>query len=58
MKVIAYNIDYDTDGFDTDLPTEVVVDVPSDIHIEEIDEYVSDFISDETGYCHKGFKLK
>lgn len=49
----ATNIQWDTDGEDIDLPTEM--DIPADI--EDEDE-ISDYISDETGFCHFGFVLE
>lgn len=48
--MIAYNIDWDTDGEDIDLPNEI--EIPA--HITDIDE-VSDYITNVTGFCHRGF---
>jgi hypothetical protein len=57
MKAIVTNIKYDTDGELIDLPTILEIDVS---HIEEVED-VSDFISDEisniTGFCHLGFEF-
>lgn len=56
----AINIKWDTDG-DMDLlnelPTEI--EIPEDMTDEdEIDEEeISDYLSDETGFCHNGFEL-
>lgn len=56
----AINIKWDTDG-DMDLlnelPTEI--EIPEDKTDEdEIDEEeISDYLSDETGFCHNGFEL-
>jgi hypothetical protein len=37
----------------------LIIDVPVDIIDEdEIEEYISDEISNITGYCHKGFTIK
>lgn len=63
MKYIASNIQYDTDGFDVELPNSIIIDVPKSEHsgfddIDSISDYVSDEISSITGYCHKGFDLK
>lgn len=44
MKARAFNIDYDTDEEDIDLPYEVFVEV------EEEDD-ICDAVSDETGFC-------
>lgn len=52
------NINWDTDGEDVDLPKTMVVEVDTDIvgkDEEDIEEYISDYITDETGFCHKGF---
>jgi hypothetical protein len=53
------NIIYDTDGEDIDLPTTLVISVPDDIlgDIDEILDYLSEEISNKTGFCHKGFKV-
>ena len=47
---IKWDIDFDDNGF---LPTEVKI--PTEIiDVEEI----SDWLSDEFGYCHEGFCLE
>lgn len=54
----AINIEWDTDHENLDnkagevLPTEI--DIPAGISDEE---EISDYLSDLTGYCHKGFQL-
>ena len=49
----AINIEWDIDdGDDVTLPDEIVI--PE--HMVDEDE-ISDYISDLTGYCHKGFAL-
>ena len=57
MKTVKVtNIKYDTDGEDVDLPKEIEIEIPSDVEgEEEIEEYVSNEISNKTGFCHKGF---
>lgn len=50
----AINIIWDVD-FEEDLenlPTEI--DIPNEMTDEE---EISDYITDETGFCHKGFEL-
>lgn len=51
----AINIKWDTDG-DMDLlkglPTEI--EIPDGVTDEE---EISDYLSDETGFCHYGFEL-
>jgi hypothetical protein len=44
MKVRAFNIDYDTDGEDINLPYQVFVEV------DEEDD-ICDAVSDQTGFC-------
>jgi len=59
MKYFVNNIQYDTDGEVIELPDSIMVNVPN--HLEdkiEIDEFISDQISNETGFCHKGFSRK
>ena len=56
----AINIKWDVDyKEDLDfLPTEI--EIPDDLIPEDIYDYceeISDYISDLTGYCHKGFDL-
>ena len=56
MKYTVSDIKYDTDGEDVSLPKELEIEVPEEIEDGyEIDEYISDKISDLTGFCHKGF---
>lgn len=50
----AINILWDTDGEDVNLPTEI--EIPDNIDPENEDA-ISDYISDVTGFCHKGFGL-
>jgi len=54
------DIDWDTDGEEVDLPEEITVNVSEDEELEEdeIEEYISDKISDKTGFCHFGFNYK
>jgi len=50
-------IDWDTDGEAVDLPERLLVPIPEGMEedIEEIEDYVSDTITEDTGFCHKGF---
>lgn len=60
-KIILYNIEWDTDGesyVDDDLPTEVIIDNPTDEMMEAVsgfDDMLADYLSDEYGYCVYGF---
>ena len=52
----AVNIQWDIDPEDdggVELPNEITI--PNDIEDEEA---ISDYISDVTGFCHKGFELE
>jgi hypothetical protein len=58
MKKTVLNIQYDTDGEDVKLPEELEIEVPNDLtDQEEILEYLSDEISNMTGFCHFGFSV-
>ena len=48
----AINIIWDTDGEDISLPTEI--DIPEEM--EDEDE-LENYLSEVTGFCHKGFDL-
>ena len=51
----AINIKWDTDGdmeLLNELPTEI--DIPN--NMDDEDE-ISDYLSDQTGFCHDGFEL-
>ena len=53
--LVAYDIKWDTDGDE-----DVLHDLPKKILIPDgmvDDEEISDYVSDETGFCHTGFKL-
>ena len=59
MKAIVTNIQYDTDGEVVDLPTQLEIEVPSDlVEEQDIDDFVSDEITTFTGFCHFGFEMK
>lgn len=58
MKYTVKNIKYDTDGEDIDLPTELEIEIPDYIEEDDIDGYLSDEISNITGFCHYGFTTK
>ena len=60
MKLDVHDIKWDTDGDNNplkELPTESVLQF--DMSEEEIDEdFISDYISDLTGFCHFGFEYE
>lgn len=53
MKLRATNIIWDTDDEIVDLPNSI--EIPEDITDED---KISDYLSDLTGFCHKGFTLE
>ena len=56
MNYKVTDIEYDTDGEDLGLPVVLNIEVPTDLEDgHEIEEYISDEISNQTGFCHKGF---
>lgn len=50
-----YNIDWDTDGEEIDLPTDVILTVD-----EDIDVFLegADLLSDEYGFCVNSFSFQ
>ena len=53
IELFAYNIEWDTDGEDIELPTEVIL--PEGM-IDE--DEISDYLSDLTGFCHEGYEIE
>lgn len=51
MKVKAFNIAYDTDGEDIDLPNEVFIEVDDE-------DDICDAVSDETGFLVNSFNFE
>ena len=59
IHCVVSDIDWDTDGEEVEgLPSTVEVDVPADecLEPEDFEEWISDYLSDEYGFCHNGFK--
>lgn len=54
MKAIVTNIKYDTDGEVIDLPTILEINIPR-LEQDDVDGFISDEISNITGFCHLGF---
>jgi hypothetical protein len=54
MKVRCFNIRWDFDDEDTDLPTETVVSLDYDPEVDE-SEQIGNRLSDIYGFCHHGF---
>lgn len=56
MKAINIEWDVDCEKDLEFLPTEI--DIPDYLVVDgEYEDEISDYISDLTGYCHKGFQL-
>ena len=57
--VKATNIQYDIDGNETvgPLPSELTLEINDVDDAEELEDRVSDAISDNTGWCHLGFSM-
>jgi hypothetical protein len=60
MSIKSYkvtNIDWDTDGEQLDLPSECLIniEVSSDITEKEVEESISNAITDMSNFCHNGF---
>lgn len=49
----AVNIQWDTDGEDVTLPTEILIP----FGMEDDEEAISDYLSESTGFCHEGFDI-
>lgn len=64
MKIKIFDIKYDTDGEDIDLPPTLEIDLPNtkvdkeSIDVNDLEEELSDHISNVTGFCHFGFKYE
>ena len=54
-KINFYNIDWDTDGEEIDLPTDVILTVDVDV---EISLEGADLLSDEYGFCVNSFNFQ
>lgn len=54
MKYLCYDIEWDTDGEDVDLPTSLEVAIDD---TDDVQDALSDALSNETGYSHKGFNF-
>ena len=59
MKIKLYNIEQDTDGEIVDLPTEVIIENPTEEMYDAVggfDDVLADYLSDEYGFCVFGFR--
>lgn len=55
--IVAYDIKWDTDGDPVldQLPEEI--EIPIDVLADDDEDAISDYLSDQTGFCHGGCKL-
>ena len=56
-KLMAIKIQWDIDDdkdYDEDIQLPKIIEIPEGM---ADDDEISDFISDQTGFCHKGFEL-
>jgi len=57
MLANVFSIDWDTDGEEVDLPARLLVPIPEHMtDEEEVEDYISDTITEDTAFCHKGFR--
>ena len=65
MKIKVTSINYDLDDLEDDerlealksLPQDMEFDVSDKMDDDEIEDYVSEQITERTGYCHRGFEF-
>lgn len=58
-KFVVKGIEYDTDGEEIDdLPETLTITVPEEIEADNVEQYLSDEISNQTGFCHYGFTIE
>lgn len=58
-KYLVTYIKYDTDGKRIKLPKKLEIEVPTEYQSDdEIVDYLSDEISNVTGFCHFGFSFE
>ncbi len=57
-KHVVYNIEYDTDGEKVELPDRLEIELPDDTDPEDVEQLLSDEISNITGFCHFGFLIE
>lgn len=58
---LVTDIEWDTDGEDVDLPEEIEITIPDDEELnspEEVLDFISDEITNITGFCHLGFSTE
>lgn len=60
IKVLIYDIKWDTDGEKVNLPKKVehIFDGYNEINDDDLLDEIADWLSDEYEYCHDGFNVK
>lgn len=57
MELKVVNIDWDTDGEEVELPSEVIIDTQAE-GIENPEMEVADWLSDRFGWCVNSFSIE
>lgn len=58
-RIRLFNIEWDTDGEIVDLPTEVIIENPTEEMLDAVggfDDVFADYLSDKYGFCVFGFR--
>ena len=60
IRVEIYDVKWDIDGGTFEPPRDIVryMTVPEGMTEEELEDDISDWLSDQYGWCHKGFDMK
>jgi len=59
MKYRVFNIKWDIDDGEASTPAEMFVDVPAEeMAADDIEQYLTDEISNITGWCHNGYEFE
>ena len=56
-KYTVCDIKYDTDGESVVLPERLEIELPDDTEQDDVEQMLSDEISNITGFCHFGFSI-
>ena len=56
-KVRVFNIKWDTDGAEVDLPSFMILNIETNDldDLDYLEDCISEYLSDHTGFCHDGF---
>ena len=57
IKITDIEYDFEGEGFQhPEAPSELIMELPANWQESEISDIASDYISDTTGFCNRGFK--